>query len=509
MQQKKKIWYYFFEMMILLIILSNALYSANHVKKIEINPLNRATVFCTDIPEDFKSRLSDDKLKITVTLPNSTIEDEARKVSGKGIITDVYAQKQDTSLDIMVMLKDKRGYTAAMLPYTKTIILETFDWKKLSKEEDEYRSGLLAYEGKIYAAAKAHFEKAIVGDIPDVGVYLGIVYLKAGDLNKAMESFITARSSGTKLPDVYAGLAQIYSMKGDNDKAKHYRELFKKETGQAYFPYLDIADSLKLEIPKDEQFSLLSESDLSENKDTAVPDQKSIIKDSLNKEAKTDTTATKPTTELSEPSWLTYILIAAALLLFVVLSSYIKWRKQQLKNAKPKKNDEFNQDLEKVKKTLAPTSHAAKKYQENDQISKDKKPATPKQKQAAPKENPDAGKELEKLAKKLKQEQEKNERDKLDENIIEKNTVEKQNKSKINAKLELAMHLQKEQQKLKKKNIETLKESVKPSDIDKMSDIAKKLGIEKGMVEADKQLKKLTTDKDTISKLADKFKKSN
>jgi hypothetical protein len=496
-------------MIILLFISSNMLHSANHVKKIEINPLNRTTIYCTDIPLDFQSRLSDDKLKITITLPNSTIEDDARKVSGNGIITDVYAQKQDTSLDIMVMLKDKRGYTAAMLPYTKTIIVETFDWKKLSKDEDEYRSGLLAFEEKIYASAKVHFEKAIVGDIPDVGVYLGIVYLKAGDLNKAMESFITARSSGTKLPDVYAGLAQIYSMKGDNDKAKHYRELFKKETGQAYFPYLDIADSLKLEIPKDEQFSLLSESDLSENKDTADTDQKSLIKDSLNKEIKADTTATKTNTELSEPSWLTYIVIAAALLFIVVLSSYIKWRKQQLKNAKPKSSNEFNRDLEKVKKTLAPTSHAAKKYQENAQISKDPKPTAPKQKQQMPKENPDARKELEKLAKKLKQDQEKIEKDKLDENILEKNKDNIQNKSKINAKLELAMHLQKEQQKLKKKNIETLKESVKPSDIDKMSDIAKKLGIEKGMVEADKQLKKLTTDKDTINKLADKFKKTN
>lgn len=503
-----KILLYFLEMGIVFIVSSFFLMSANHVKKIEINPLNRTTIYCTDIPGDFKSELSEDKLKISITLPNSTIEDEARKVDGNGIITDVYAQKQDTALTIMIMLKDKRGYTAALLPYTKAIIIETFDWKKLSKEEDHYRSGLLAYEEGVFPSAKDHLEKAMLGNIPDVGVYLGIVYLKAGDLNKAMESLITARSSGTKLVDVYAGLAQIYSMKGDNDKAKHYRELFKKQTGLAYFPYLDIADSLKLDIPKEDQYSLLSQSDASnENNDTL--ESKSEKENTSKPVIAQDSAITKPRDGFSEPSLFIYSVIAAILLLIVVLTSYLKWRKKQLKNTKQTKNNDFNQDLDKAKKSLPPTSHVAKKYKENAEISKSKaqKAISQKPKQVSTKEKPDPGKELEKIAKKLKQDQENNERVTL-EDKIEKNTEDIKNNSKINAKLELAMHLQKEQQKLKRKNLETLKESVKPNDIEKLSDVAKKLGIEKGMVEADKQIRKLSSDKDSISKLADKFKKN-
>lgn len=514
-QRKKNIALYkFFAMIFAVLFLCAKLYSANHVRKIEIGPLNRAIIQCTDIPDNFISSLSDDKTKITITLPDATIAEEARKVSGDGIIEDIYAQKQDTSLNIMIILGGKRGYTATMLPYTKSIIVESFNWEKLNKYEDDYRSGLLAFEKGIYPRARIDLENAMLGNIPDVGVFLGLIYLKAGELDKALESFITAKSSGTGLHDVYAGLSQVYSMKGDTEKASHYRNIFKEKTGVPYFTYLDTTDSINLNIPQEDRYSLLAKNDLPEDvKDTSLSSQEEKEADSAAAPmAAIDSVKTSESDDLSEPSLLIYIVIVGLLIAIVIISSYIRWRKKQLRNLRKTEKKDFDEKLKKAKGSIPPAGHVASKYQnaakQSEKVRKPttKKPKTGKIAEKKKKENYDAGKELEKLAERLKQEKSKSE---YDDNKGSKEKIDQENlkKSKINAKLELAMHLQKEQQKLKKKNIESMKESEIPTDVDKLSETAKKLGIEKGSIEANKALKKLASDKESISRLADKFSK--
>ena len=504
----------FFAMIFAILFLSANLYSANHVRKIEIGPLNRAIIHCTDIPDSFISSLSDDKTKITITLPNTTIAEEARKISGEGIIEDIYSQKQDTALNIMIILGGKRGYTATMLPYTKSILVESFNWEKLNKYEDDYRSGLLAYEKGIYPRARVDLENAMLGNIPDVGVFLGLIYLRAGELDKALESFITAKSSGTELTDVYAGLSQVYSMKGDTEKASHYRNLFKEKTGVPYFNYLDTSDSINLDIPLEDRYSLLAKNDLPEDEsDTTTRKKADEEADSARIPlTAADSAKTAKSEELSEPSILIYVVVVGLLIAIVIISSYIRWRKKQLRNLRKTEKKDFEQKLTKAKGNIPPAGHVASKYQsaakQSEKTRKAPSDKTRSQKTAEKKkkENYDAGKELKKLADRLKQQKNKSE---YEDTEARKQDFDRENlkKSKINAKLELAMHLQKEQQKLKKKNIESMKETDIPTDVDKLSETAKKLGIEKGSIEANKALKKLASDKESISKLADKFSK--
>ena len=75
----------------------------------------------------------------------------------------------------------------------------------------------------------------------------------------------------------------------------------------------------------------------------------------------------------------------------------------------------------------------------------------------------------------------------------------------VNAKLQLAMHLADEQKKIKAQNLENLKNSTIPSDKKKLSEVSRKLGIEKGGLETKAAMEKILKDKNKLKKLTDKF----
>ncbi len=73
-------------------------------------------------------------------------------------------------------------------------------------------------------------------------------------------------------------------------------------------------------------------------------------------------------------------------------------------------------------------------------------------------------------------------------------------------KVELALHLQQEQQKLKNKAISELNRQSIPSDQSKLNETAKKLGIEKASLNTKKMLDSIEDDKNHLNQLANKFK---
>ncbi len=528
------------------------------VYKVEFNPLNRALIYFRSPVTDYSSSLSKDKKTVTISLPYKGKTKNSTTKTSSGIINSVSVSQTADSLIVRATFLEPRGYNAYFLPYSGILSIEAFRWNELSKAEDNYRQGLLAFESGVMAEARSYFMKAAKQDHPNANFFCGLLAIMEEEFQDAEGYLLKAENLKTNIPDVYAALSYIYDMKNDSKKAGQYKNKFRSATGinvireipSNYF-------SQSNDDSEDEPTSLLDEAAA----DTIAPD--TTVKDTARGgtyiKTSNDSLAI-PTGEPGPensfiPEWMNsyafYAVVTGMVFIAILVSSYIKWRNNkikylQYKEKDKKKSDRFKDSLKKAGSTIAQkpgkeghrpgtkpppaaVSQLANVYRKHENTAT--VPVTPAPVTAEPEKLPEKkpdtaaekAPETESAAKKEKKRESLDEqfeklaglietelnRDKGSESLViesdEPEAPEPPPAPPINPSLQLALHLQEEQKKLREKSIGSLDAEEIPGDVRKLSEFARKLGIDKGSVETKLAISRLESDKKQIDELYQKF----
>ena len=516
----------------LILFIPGLLFSQTTVRKIDVSK-SSAVLYFTILPKEYDTKLSEDKKKITIDIPTGSISEDARSVSGKGKIESIYGKNEAGKAVVNIMLKKSAGFTAAPLPYSKAVKVDIFSWDELTPAEDNYHSGLLALEDNIEKAAEKYFSDAADAGHEDAAAFLGIMYLSMGESNNAVKYLHKAIKGKTGIYDTYAAASQLLEMKDYEKQAKIFADHFREKTGIESFPDIAVIESdeeladpwplLELAESGDFRDSLASDEELAQ---TDTSDERF---GRLFDEGADTTIAETGRNGMDMPSlvpeWLSnfvlYTAIIILVMIFVLGMAYVKWRKKRQEELlKKSKKKGFEKDLKSAQKQLKPQAKhpgaAAYEKSQKEVLKDDNK----NEKKEPPKSEDEITRKLKDKdltsseQEKLYQILSKIEENKLQETKKQEKTEtapdeekkEDKKKASMPGKLQLAMHLQEEQRKLKNKNIESLKEKGLPVDADKLSEIAKKLGIEKGGLEVKKALSQIEKDKKAMSELEKKFK---
>ncbi len=499
----------------------------------------RAILYFDGIPE-FRSSLSDDKKKVVISINSADAQEEARVVNSSGLIESVYAQTFDGDLTISVLLKEEAGYTIAPMPFSNSLIVEVFSWDKLSTAEDNYRSGLLALENNIYPTAQKYFEKAAKAGHVNSKALLGILKLKNSKLDSALLLLKEAEKGSSDIYDIFAAISQIYELNGDQKNANKYNTLFAGKTSLNDFPRLVVDYAGESDGLQEEPMSFLR-AITDDEQEAATGIEQDTAKDTLSESKqfenlfKNDTArANKSANDTAEYSLfengidtlLTYAFSFIIGLAILIVYLFVRWRKKQMSLASKEDRQEFKKRLAEareevqLRKEYAARTKAEKEEKAGKLIDKttesasgdfEKNSEQEKYMQAA-KRSQIQSKNDEKSDKPGPVETEGRDTEILD-NIgsIEEvdltggsnQLIEK--KPAASARIEMALNLAEEQRKVKTKKLESLQSRPLPVVTDKLSDVAKKLGIEQGGLEIKMKVEKMLADKKSLSKLADKF----
>ena len=486
------------------------------VSRVEINPLNKATIYCSEKPTNFKSQLSVDKKKITINIYNAKVEENARKTNGQGIIQDVYIQNFSKDLQASIILKERRGYTILPLDYSQALVVEVFRWEDIQPAEDAYREGILALKSGLYKPAKDNFIKSAKNDYPNAAALLGILLLKEGKTNTAYKLLKYADAGGSDIPDLNACLAQIYYDRVDKEKAEFYSKKFTGQTKKKNFPLILIPDSVRVDSLVESELGKI----LDQHPDSVfVADNNSTtIEDSLSAKQFPGIFG-KDSTKIEDfglsifpkmsPLALTVLLIIILGLAAMLALSYFRWRKAQIDKIQ---RQVVKQNREKVKDAIESLSEKRKKEKELYQEQLKKKQEALEKEREKRKKTEEIAIESEKDLL-IKQKSKSSLADRV-ENIANKIIEEKKRESgqsadsttSLPAKVELALHLQQEQNKLKRKSLENIDEKMLLANPKKLTETAKKLGIDIGMLETKQSIEKIKQSKDQLDELGKKFK---
>lgn len=519
----------------LLILINTFEVNATELISTKIEPLNRLSLSLTNLDGEINHKLSSDKKKITAEMPNllnNKFKDTI--LFGEGIIKQVKFDKSSVEIE----LKDVRGYTVAELPYTKEIVIEVFDWNKLSEGEEAYRMALLGLEDDLIEVAKPDLLRAVKSDIADAGTFLGLILLKEGKINSARKNFQFAELKGSSFAENYAALTQIYKIKKDTINSKLYEEKYKEKTGNSNIPQIDLPEIIEKDEECLEPVSHLDEF-LNKYKKEADTTDKKADNDFKNILAK-DTT-TKGIEKIDTYKTIAkYAIAVAAAFALLLLYWYLKWRKKQLEKLEQIKQKTTTQ--QKVNKKEADTINKQKVKKEH-KDNKNEKTNNEKQSfgtvidrtiaeevpyiQNIPKQNVAKTENKETETEKysineqdnIKQQQTTLEYPSSPEEVSQKanellaimqENIKKSetNNAKIQKQLptvELASRLADEQKKIKEKQLSNLPEILE-LDENKINAISKKIGIEKSGLETRQTLNKIENDEEEISKLSRKFK---
>jgi hypothetical protein len=212
------------------------------------------------------------------------------------------------------------------------------------------------------------------------------------------------------------------------------------------------------------------------------------------------------------------IIGAVFLLLFgiALYFKYIKWRKDQQEKLKNRfMANNFNKDLKTAQTNISGRADAVNAYRKagakpevkeesqseriNKAVLEAKKDAIEKQRSSIPIEEKTINFEdkLERIAREL-----------MAANKAGKE-AEESGEAPVTPSVKLAMHLQDEQKKIKKEQFDKIQEFDIPTNVDELSEIAKKMGVEKGSLEAKRDISQLENNEEKLSKLADKFSVNN
>ena len=475
------------------------------LRNIFIDEKNNVFLFFRNYPINFKSNLSDDKMKIILNLNNCLVADSVRMKQGKGIINDVYVNSQKNGIAIYISLNEQTGYTAVSLPFTRSILVETFRWVQLTPSEDTLRQGLLALEDNITEVAQRLLFAASVRQEPLAAFYLGLMYLQQGKINSALHNFRFAELHGVDIPDLYAALSQVYSIKDQLDSASKYAKLFQSKTGFTYSPKIPIANIIETDTICLEPVSHLSLVSKVSQDSLSIKDTSELAKkfESILK----DTVKTEDEIPAIYKQILTYIVGVVAGLIMLIVYLYLRWRQKKQKEVinksrQPKDKNTSAKTEQKKNKDITAKLMAARAYSQSQKNTiDDKKQEKPESKTENIKFE-DKQRAIENIIEEIRSEQAEKETN-TQVSDIEPNP---QPKKVVSAKFEIAMNLVEEQRKIKQKNIEKLgKEFI--IETSRLNEIARSLGIEKGSLETRKAIENIEKDPERMQKLLEQFKK--
>ena len=518
-----------FIFIIVLITASSGLLAVS-VRNYNIAPLNRVNIFFDSMPAVIEGELSDDKKTLSINLGEVDFTAAQQFITGEGIIRKVELIKKNKNTFLNLSLADARGFTVAKFPYSIGLVVEVFDWKKLDSVEEAYRMGLLSLIDNEIELAEPDLLKGVNGGIADAGFFLGSIYFDKGKINTALKMFRFADLKKTTINDNYVALSHIYTHKNQNAEAEKYAKIYKTKTGSntlpaIQFPTITEKDDLSDAIP-----SVDSALNFEQNLVDIMPEDTTEI-DSAKVDSN-DTTAIKKD-EKKESIWAAenYLLtkyavgIAVALVLLVIYL-YLKWRNKQLQtiqnqqtnkankqtSIKSKNKTDFNKIMEEKIKEQKPAVPISKPLKKTKQQTNSPPPKTSQKQTKPPSAKPDYKKNadmLVNLADKIKRE----------DNVIKSDSILKaeleasnfnanRNSKPINrmntANVDLASRLLIEQKKLKQEKLSNLSSEGKLTP-DKIDEVAKKIGVDKGSLETKHSLENLLQNKEELKKLREKF----
>jgi hypothetical protein len=519
-----------------LLTLSYLLNSAE-LRRIDIKPLNRASLYFTNITS-FTSSLSQDKQRVILNIRDCKALDVAKQKSSSGIIRDVFSKQNGEDLEISISLNGKRGYTCVALPYSQSIIVDIFSWDKLSPGEEKYRQSLLGWKDKTLSVED--LKQSAKENIMGANAMLGLYFMREGRPSKAVEFLLKAEINKTNISDVFAALSQIYSLKNISNTAEKYANKFSEITSLTGFPELPSLDDPSEIILPEKVFAQ------SEDKSSSTSSPSSdtiVIKD-------TEISDNEKLDILEEYSEIIFYSLLVLLLIFLILFFTFKsLQRSGDKDAEKMISSRFAEEVRQAKKASDDKIRNLKNMRGDDSEAKDKEKTekqnilTKKYNQEAQEENKKKKEERDKKKKNLKNQSEKvpqikkvlikkqenvKEKDnsKDIENFLEnyipiKRNQEKEEIEKAKDELlldsdvsnerqtnspdvNLALHLANEKQKIKQKHISDLDEE---GSLDKkaLERKAKESGLETGSVETKNLIIKLEKDQDKLSKLSGKF----
>lgn len=500
---------------ILTIILLSQLLISEEINSIKISPLNRAYILLNGLPE-YSSELNESKDRVSIKLENTSFGN-IQQLNSTGIIKSITPLVNGDTSEVIIEFSSKgKGYSIAPLPYSSSLMVDVFDWDRLTDAENKYRQAIFAYEANL-DNTEDELRSAIELGSSEAKAILALHYLKKSDLDSAVPLLFDAFRDSVKIPDLYAGLAEILEIKGENELSSKFAEQFKEFTGKNDYPNFALDfDSSKIQIP--EYFYPKKEKALDTNKT-----QKELV-------TKVDTLQTKQDEKslLEEfglnPLYLIFVGIAGIILFLFIFWAYTKWKKDQINKMKEISKTRFDEEVRKAKEKNEAKAEQLRQNREKQQ--KEKNKSNPsildkaygkskkdveipdlKQKKVKPVKNVEEEKktfEIEKFLEtyipaKREMEKDKSAEEKAQDQYIDDSDDDK-NKS---PNAELAMRLAGEKHKKKQEQLLKLADKKKDdSDIDKT---AKDMGIEKGTLETKSSISKLSEDDKRLKKLGNKF----
>lgn len=452
-----------------------------------INPLNRLIIYFNKLPSDYQSYLNSSKTLISIIVNGIETKVKEDSISSDGIISKATLKKLTNHLEINIFLRSPRGYTITPLDYSNAIMVEVFDWNSLSPAEENYRMGLLSLTSNL-AVARKYFERAFSNTHANSGYFLGLLYLKANEIERAKTILQQAESLGCNIPDLFSALAQVYDFENEKKIAEDYRsKFFLQQRFVKYHPIpvtTELRDSIFKEVsdlfPEEKNSATISDNT---SKDTTTPKPMIISEKEIQPKK----------VGLSVFERILIFLGASILLLSILLTSlYLKWRKEKkLREVKRK----FENELLKQKYSASSTL-AARIYKKSEEAAKEQKEPRRPQTSSLNAINPEIKELAEKIIDSRKQEKEEG---------TNKQEIRTPKQAKIPLRIEKALQIQKEQIELIKKKISKLENIDAAEQKEKLEEIAKNFGINKSSILARKNIEAIEKNKDFTEKLFNKF----
>lgn len=204
--------------------------AANELLTIETSDDGRIEFRFDQAPVVKASALSTQKTRISLRIANCGVRDDARNVPGAGSVERIFVQRDESDAMIYIELRQRGGYSLAVLPYSAQLRLYVVDWLQMDASEEHFHSGLLALESGARGAALNEFSQA--GNHADAAAMSGILSMQSGDAAAARTQLERALQLKSSFPDVFAGLSSLERADGNTKRAADLAATFFDRSGR-------------------------------------------------------------------------------------------------------------------------------------------------------------------------------------------------------------------------------------------------------------------------------------